>query len=215
MKKKQANDTVSTEGRLKKQAPDTVSTGINEKKYASDTVSTSKNEKKYASDTVSSTNSEKIFSINIKNLTSMATETNFRQINPFLRRMQAQSHTRYLNWVQRFQQRVYVYVIQELESDCPAKITAAYNENDAAVTALDTAFRTIQKSAYTQQILDADTARDNTWLGLKGMVESLGRIGTSEQQAAAARWLDTASHYNISVSQRYEDENTNILQFIQ
>ena len=75
MKKKQANDTVSTGVRLKKQAPDTVSTG--------------KNEKKYASDTVSSTKSEKIFSINIKNLTSMATETNFRQINPFLRRMQA------------------------------------------------------------------------------------------------------------------------------
>ena len=89
MKKKQANDTVSTGGRLKKQAPDTVSTAENEKKYATDTVSTSKNEKKYASDTVSSTKSEKIFSINIKNLTSMATETNFHQINPFLRRMQA------------------------------------------------------------------------------------------------------------------------------
>ena len=89
MKKKQANDTVSTGGRLKKQAPDTVSTAENEKKYATDTVSTSKNEKKYASDTVSSTKSEKIFSINIKNLTSMATETIFRQINPFLRRMQA------------------------------------------------------------------------------------------------------------------------------
>ena len=65
MKKKQANDTVSTGGRLKKQAPDTVSTAENEKKYATDTVSTSKNEKKYASDTVSSTKSEKIFSIMI------------------------------------------------------------------------------------------------------------------------------------------------------
>ena len=141
MKKKQANDTVSTGGRLKKQAPDTVSTAENEKKYATDTVSTAKNEKKYASDTVSSTKSEKIFSINIKNLTSMATETNFRQINPFLRRMQAQSHTRYLNWVQRFQQRVYVYVIQELETDCPAKITAAFNEFDAAARRVPTRSR--------------------------------------------------------------------------
>ncbi len=65
MKKKQANDTVSTGGRLKKQAPDTVGTAENEKKYATDTVSTAKNEKKYASDTVSSTKSEKIFSIMI------------------------------------------------------------------------------------------------------------------------------------------------------
>ena len=38
MKKKQANDTVSTGEKLKKQATDTVSTGKNEKKYASEKI---------------------------------------------------------------------------------------------------------------------------------------------------------------------------------
>mgnify|MGYP003460584903 FL=1 len=145
----------------------------------------------------------------------MAYTERFKQIEPFVGKMQRAPHAAHLSWMQRFQERVQTLIVTELGEDCPAMITSQNTALVAAVQAEDEAYRTITRSPLTEQIAEADQVRDNTYIGLRTMVEALGRVGTAAQKEAAPRVLQAARDYQVSVTENYELESTHIAQLIQ
>lgn len=145
----------------------------------------------------------------------MALTERFKQIEPFVGKMQRAPHAAHLSWMQRFQERVQTLIVTELGEDCPAMITSQNTALVAAVQAEDEAYRTITRSPLTEQIAEADQLRDNTYIGLRTMVEALGRVGTAAQKDAAPRVLQAMRDYQVSVTENYELESTHIMQLIQ
>ncbi|MBQ9785634.1 MAG: hypothetical protein IJW29_09035 [Clostridia bacterium] len=144
----------------------------------------------------------------------MAT-TRFHQINAFINKASHAPHAAHLSWMQRFQERVGTLIVTELGEDCPALITSQNTALVAAVQAEDEAYRTINRSPLTEQIAEADQVRDNTFVGLRTMVEALGRVGTAAQKEAAPRVLQAMRDYQVNISEGYELESTHIAQLIQ
>ena len=145
----------------------------------------------------------------------MAYTERFKQIEPFVGKMQRAPHAAHLSWMQRFQERVGTLIVTELGEDCPAMITSQNTALVAAVQAEDEAYRTINRSPLSEQIAEADQVRDNTFVGLRTMVEALGRVGTAAQKEAAVRVLQAMRDYQVSISEGYELESTHIAQLIQ
>ena len=145
----------------------------------------------------------------------MAYTERFKQIEPFVGKMQRAPHAAHLSWMQRFQERVQTLIVTELGQDCPAMIVSQNTALVAAVQAEDEAYRTITRSPLTEQIAEADQVRDNTYIGLRTMVEALGRVGTAAQKEAAPRVLQAMRDYQVSTSENYELESTHIAQLIQ
>ena len=145
----------------------------------------------------------------------MATTTRFKQINAFASKFERVGHAAHLSWMQRFQERVQSLIVTELGQDCPAMIISQNTALVAAVQAEDEAYRTITRSPLTEQIAEADQVRDNTYIGLRTMVEALGRVGTAAQKDAAPRVLQAMRDYQVSTSENYELESTHIAQLVQ
>lgn len=145
----------------------------------------------------------------------MASTIAFKQIEKFAYRITRQTNIRHLNWSKTFRDRVESEIITPLDDSCPALISNAFSSYDTAVNCEDQVAIVIQRSEKTEELEQADSVRDNTWLGIKTMAESLQRIGTAEQKAAAKRFLSSADTHNIGISQRYEDETEHLRQFIQ
>ena len=144
----------------------------------------------------------------------MAT-TRFKQINAFINKATHAPHAAHLSWMQRFQERVQTLIVTELGEDCPAMIASQNTALVAAVQAEDEAYRTITRSPLSDQIAEADQVRDNTFVGLRTMVEALGRVGTAAQKDAAPRVLQAMRDYQVNISEGYELESTHIAQLIQ
>ena len=144
----------------------------------------------------------------------MAT-TRFKQINAFINKANHAPHAAHLSWMQRFQERVGTLIVTELGQDCPAMIISQNTALVAAVQAEDEAYRTITRSPLSDQIAEADQVRDNTFVGLRTMVEALGRVGTQAQKEAAPRVLQAMRDYQVNISEGYELESTHIAQLIQ
>ena len=144
----------------------------------------------------------------------MAT-TRFKQINAFINKANHAPHAAHLSWMQRFQERVGTLIVTGLGQDCPAMVISQNTALVAAVQAEDEAYRTINRSPLSEQIAEADTVRDNTFVGLRTMVEALGRVGTQAQKEAAPRVLQAMRDYQVSISEGYELESTHIAQLIQ
>ena len=144
----------------------------------------------------------------------MAT-TRFHQINAFINKASHAPHAAHLSWMQRFQERVQTLIVTELGQDCPAMIVSQNTALVAAVQAEDEAYRTITRSPLSDQIAEADQVRDNTFVGLRTMVEALGRVGTAAQKEAAPRVLQAMRDYQVNISEGYELESTHIAQLIQ
>ena len=144
----------------------------------------------------------------------MAT-TRFKQINAFINKAKHAPHAAHLSWMQRFQERVGTLIVTELGQDCPAMIISQNTALVAAVQAEDEAYRTITRSPLSDQIAEADQVRDNTFVGLRTMVEALGRVGTAAQKEAAPRVLQAMRDYQVNISEGYELESTHIAQLIQ
>ena len=144
----------------------------------------------------------------------MAT-TRFKQINAFINKANHAPHAAHLSWMQRFQERVGTLIVTELGQDCPAMIVSQNTALVAAVQAEDEAYRTITRSPLSEQIAEADQVRDNTFVGLRTMVEALGRVGTAAQKEAAPRVLQAMRDYQVNISEGYELESTHIAQLIQ
>ena len=145
----------------------------------------------------------------------MAYTERFKQIEPFVGKMQRAPHAAHLSWMQRFQERVGTLIVTELGEDCPAMIVSQNTALVAAVQAEDVAYRTITRSPLSDQIAEADQVRDNTFVGLRTMVEALGRVGTAAQKEAAPRVLQAMRDYQVNISEGYELESTHIAQLIQ
>lgn len=145
----------------------------------------------------------------------MATTTRFKQINAFASKFERVGHAAHLSWMQRFQERVQTLIVTELGEDCPAMVTSQNTALVAAVQAEDEAYRTITRSPLSDQIAEADQLRDNTFVGLRTMVEALGRVGTAAQKEAAPRVLQAMRDYQVNISEGYELESTHIAQLIQ
>lgn len=145
----------------------------------------------------------------------MATTTRFKQINPFASKFERVGHAAHLSWMQRFVERINTNIIVTMAQDCPAMITAAYQALAAAVAQEDAAYRIITRSPLSEQIAEADQTRDNTFVGLRTMVEALGRVGTQAQKDAAPRVLQAMRDYQVNISEGYELESTHIAQLIQ
>lgn len=145
----------------------------------------------------------------------MAYTERFKQIEPFVGKMQRAPHAAHLSWMQRFQERVGTLIVTELGQDCPAMIVSQNTALAAAVQAEDEAYRTITRSPLSDQIAEADQLRDNTFVGLRTMVEALGRVGTAAQKEAAPRVLQAMRDYQVNISEGYELESTHIAQLIQ
>ena len=135
----------------------------------------------------------------------MAT-TRFHQINAFINKASHAPHAAHLSWMQRFQERVGTLIVTELGQDCPAMIVSQNTALVAAVQAEDEAYRTITRSPLSDQIAEADQVRDNTFVGLRTMVEALGRVGTV---------LQAMRDYQVNISEGYELESTHIAQLVQ
>ena len=144
----------------------------------------------------------------------MAT-TRFKQINAFINKANHAPHAAHLSWMQRFQERVQTLIVTEMGEDCPAMIVSQNTALVAAVQAEDEAYRTITRSPLSDQIAEADQVRDNTFVGLRIMVEALGRVGTAAQKEAAPRVLQAMRDYQVNISEGYELESTHIAQLIQ
>ena len=144
----------------------------------------------------------------------MAT-TRFHQINAFINKANHAPHAAHLSWMQRFQERVGTLIVTELGQDCPAMIVSQNTALVAAVQAEDEAYRTITRSPLSDQIAEADQVRDNTFVGLRTMVEALGRVGTAAQKEAAPRVLQAMRDYQVNISEGYELESTHIAQLVQ
>ena len=144
----------------------------------------------------------------------MAT-TRFKQINAFINKASHAPHAAHLSWMQRFQERVGTLIVTALGEDCPAMIVSQNTALVAAVQAEDEAYRTITRSPLSDQIAEADQVRDNTFVGLRTMVEALGRVGTAAQKEAAPRVLQAMRDYQVNISEGYELESTHIAQLIQ
>ena len=144
----------------------------------------------------------------------MAT-TRFKQINAFINKANHAPHAAHLSWMQRFQERVGTLIVTALGEDCPAMIVSQNTALVAAVQAEDEAYRTITRSPLSDQIAEADQVRDNTFVGLRTMVEALGRVGTAAQKEAAPRVLQAMRDYQVNISEGYELESTHIAQLIQ
>ncbi len=54
----------------------------------------------------------------------MALTESFKQIEPFVGKMQRAPHAAHLSWMQRFQERVQTLIVTELGQDCPAMIVS-------------------------------------------------------------------------------------------
>ena len=145
----------------------------------------------------------------------MATTDRFKQIGPFISRVERVSNAAHLSWMKKFTDRVGTLIVTEQGQDCPAKIRQAHEDLAAAVQVEDDCFRIVTRSALTEQIQQADQVRDNTFVGLRTMVEALGRVGTAQQKEAATRVLQTIRDYHVSTTDGYELETTNIEQLIQ
>ena len=99
----------------------------------------------------------------------------FKQINPFIAKVRTQMHIRHLSWMKRFDSRVSA-CITELGQDTPAMLSQAYTALHAAIEHEDQVYLIIQESALTATIEEWDQKRDNTYVGIRTMVEALGRI---------------------------------------
>ena len=136
-------------------------------------------------------------------------------MNAFASKFERVGHAAHLSWMQRFQERVQTLIVTELGQDCPAMIVSQNTALVAAVQAEDEAYRTITRSPLSDQIAEADQVRDNTFVGLRTMVEALGRVGTAAQKEAAPRVLQAMRDYQVNISEGYELESTHIAQLIQ
>ena len=145
----------------------------------------------------------------------MATTDRFKQIGPFISRVERVSNAAHLSWMKKFTDRVGTLIVTEQGADCPPKIRHAHEDLAAAVQVEDDCFRIVTRSALTEQIQQADQVRDNTFVGLRTMVEALARVGTAAQKDAATRVLQTIRDYHVSTTDGYELETTNIEQLIQ
>ena len=145
----------------------------------------------------------------------MATTDKFKQINSFVYRAERAPNSLHLKWMQHFTDRVSTLIVTELGQDCPQKIVDARDDLAAAVQVEDDCYRIITRSALTEQIQQADQVRDNTFLGIKTMVEALERVGTAAQKEAAPRVLQAIRDYHVTTSDGYTQETANIEQLIQ
>ena len=145
----------------------------------------------------------------------MATIIHFKQVAPILGRLGNQSHKAHLMYVKTFRDRINTNVIESLGANCPQLISTAFTAYNAAVNHEDQVAIVIQKSQHTEEIVNADDVRDNTWVGAKTMAEALQRVGTEAQKQAAKVFLDSAASHKIGISQKYEVETESIRQFIQ
>lgn len=139
----------------------------------------------------------------------------FKQIISIMAKLKEQKNVRHLSWLKRFLQRVLTMIINELESDCPQKISDGYQALNTAVAHEDEVYLVSQKSDLTPVIEEWDSKRDNTYVGIRTMAEALSRIGTDAQKAAASRVLDRCTQHRIDVNDRYEDEGEKIAQLCQ
>ena len=94
----------------------------------------------------------------------------FKQINPFIARVSDQKHIRHLLWMKRFDSRVSA-CITELGDETPAKLSQSYTTLHAAVEHEDQVFLVIQESSLTATIEEWDQKRDNTYVGIRTMVD--------------------------------------------
>ena len=145
----------------------------------------------------------------------MATIDKFKQINAFVNRASKAPNAAHLSWMQRFTERFQTLIVTALGQDCPGMVETAYTDLAAAVQVEDDCYRIINRSALTEQIQQADQTRDNTFVGLRTMVEALERVGTAQQKEAAPRILQAIRDYQVSISENYELESTHIAQLIQ
>ena len=139
----------------------------------------------------------------------------FKQVKTILSKWSDQMHKRHLGFAQRIDSRVQTYVIQELESDCPQQVTDAYQAFHTAVQHEDDVYKQATSSHLTEQIEQADTTRDNTWSGVMNYLDFMRRLGTDQQKAAAKRLIEQAEFYGIKNNSKYEDQNTDTMQWIQ
>ena len=139
----------------------------------------------------------------------------FKQVKAILGRWHEQKHSRHLGFAQRIDGRVGTNIVQEMSELCPPQISAAYQDYHTAVEHEDDVYKQASSSNLTAQIEEADAQRDNTWSGVLEYLNFMRRLGTDEQKASAQRLIDQAEFYGIKNNSKYEDQNTDTMQWVQ
>ena len=134
---------------------------------------------------------------------------NYLQFDPFLRLICRQKNIRHLSWMKRILERLLQI------SNTPVRLANVINVFQQAVGGEDQAYLVITKSDLTAPIEEADKNRDNTFSGVRSMLDAKKRLGTGEEQAAAERVIERVNYHKVDLGERLEDENEKIAQVIQ
>lgn len=134
------------------------------------------------------------------------------QVKPFITTVSNISHERHLSFMVRAVDRTQEFIVKSLGEQCPANLKDSCHTFKQCVAYEDLAFKKQAGSDYTQQIKEADEARDYTLVGIRTLCEGLERIGTDEQRPAATIILKYFSLYKVSVNNSYEVEGIRLQQ---
>ena len=137
----------------------------------------------------------------------------YQQVSAYISVISRQGHARHLAFMRRTRNRSQQYLVEQIGEQLPAKIKAAAADFAQCYVNEDSAYKKMQGSDLTPQLADADAVRDNLLSGVRTLCEALQRLGTEEQQKAAALVLKQYHFYKLSPDLKYEDEGIQTEQF--
>lgn len=137
----------------------------------------------------------------------------YLQVSAYISVISRQGHARHLAYMRRTRNRAQQYLTEQIGDQLPAKIKAAAETFAQCYTNEDARYKKALGSDFTPQLADADKVRDNVLSGVRTLCEALQRLGTEEQQKAAALVLKQFHFYKLSPDLKYEDEGIQIDQF--
>ena len=105
----------------------------------------------------------------------------FKQINPFIRKIQAQSNNRHLSWMTQFKNRCQTEITEAMGQDAPALMRNAITQLNTAVAKEDETYLLPTYKALSEQIAELDKQRDKKYNAAKQMAQALVNIGTGDQ----------------------------------
>ena len=137
-----------------------------------------------------------------------------KQVNPFVAEIQRLNSARHLAFMKRIKERTAEYITKAMGDSVPAKLKQSIVAFAEAYAEEDGYYLRVSKSALTVQLEVADKERDTVLAGVRALAEAMKRLGTAEQQEAAAMVLERMQLYKLSGSLKYEDEGIQMDQFV-
>lgn len=133
------------------------------------------------------------------------------QIEAFITILVKLTHARHIMFVTRVKKRASSYLLSQ--ENLPEKLKTILGEFITCVANEDSAYQQWRRSEKTADIAAADQDRDALLNGLKYLVKGFLHYVGDDEKVAAAKLIDyEISLYDVSSTERYEDEGSKIRQ---